>query len=449
MDTDAETSLNLLGLFLSMGTNPDLLFYIINSVILGVLLLLSAMVSGSEIALFSLTSDEYEQCQESDHKAERTAVQLLDKPQLLLATILIFNNLINVSFVTLSTFMTWRYFGTKALAWEVTFLLTVVVTILLLFFGELLPKVYATQNSVSFIRRTVYLINSAFYTLMPLSRMLVSMGNIIERRVKRRGYRIHIEELPEFIDEIPSNSETSDKEKEILKGIVNFGSITVNQIMTSRTVITALNIETPFHELLLEIQNSGYSRIPVYQDTIDRIEGILYVKDLLPFLEMNQDFQWNKLLRPRYFVPENKKIDKLLKDFQEKHVHMAIVVDEYGGTAGLITMEDIIEEIVGEINDEFDDSREVLYTRIDDHNYLFEGKIALTDFCKVMDVDCNLFEEVKGESNSLGGLMLELFSRMPKLNEEVAYEQFHFTIVSVSKKKIKIVKVQILRGDEQ
>ncbi|NJO02671.1 MAG: gliding motility-associated protein GldE [Bacteroidia bacterium] len=419
-------------------------YYLLSAVVLLLLLGLSAAISGSEIALFSLSLEEQAHCREQGTQAEQTAVSMLEKPQLLLATILIFNNLVNVSFVTFSTFITWDLTGTKTPEGYIILVLTVLVTLVLLFLGELLPKVYATQYNLAFIRRTVYIIYVAFFAFRPLSYLLVSMSNVIERRVKKRGYRIHLEELPEFIDEMSLEGRNPQKEKEILKGIVNFGTISVGEIMTSRLAISAFDINMPFPQLLKEIRKCGYSRIPIYRDTIDRIEGILYVKDLLPFLEMHEDFKWNKLLRPRYFVPQNKRVDKLLRDFQEKHVHLAIVVDEYGGTAGLITMEDIIEEIVGEINDEFDESKEKMYTQIDEQTFLFEGKIPLQDFTKVMGVEGNMFDEIKGESKSLGGLMLEKFSRFPELNEEVTYDKFLFTVVSVSTKKIKVVKVQIL-----
>ena len=429
MDTDADTGSLLSILLLDEILSADFLFYVGNAFILAFLLLLSAMISGSEIALFSLSTEEADRFRESEDKKEKLIVKLLDKPQQVLATILIFNNLVNVSIVTLSTFITWQIVGTKSPTWQVTAIFTAIVTVILLFFGELLPKVYANQQNTIFIKKTIGLINFANILFGFFSNLLVSISNVVEKRIKKKGYKIHIEELPEFIDEMPVSEGTSAKDKEILKGIVNFGSISVKEVMTSRMNITAVEISTPFPELLEEIRNNGYSR--------------------LPFLDTQDHFKWNKLLRPRLFVPQNKKIDKLLKDFQEKHVHAAIVVDEYGGTAGLITMEDIIEEIVGEINDEFDDVEEMLYTRIDEHTFLFEGKISLNDFCKVVETDIDVFESVKGESNSLGGLMLELFSRFPKLNEEIRFDKYIFTIFSVSTKKIKIIKVTTLLNEEK
>ena len=444
MDIEADTGIYFLSLLLMEISSADIWYYAINAVVLFILLLLSGMVSGSELAMFSLSQETIDECRESESSIDRLIAKRHSKPQLLLATILIFNNFLNVTFIIIATSLAWYIYQTKTLSGIIAFILTALVTILLLFFGELLPKVYASQKNLVFIRITILLINVAYYVCYPFSWILVRFGDVIERRVKKKGYKIHLEELPEFIDEMPTDGATTEKDKEILKGIVNFGSISVNQIMTSRIGITAFEINTPFSKLMEEIKLCGYSRIPIYRDTIDRIEGILYVKDLLPFLEMNDNFKWNKLLRPRYFVPENKKIDKLLKDFQEKHVHMAVVVDEYGGTAGLITMEDIIEEIVGEINDEFDDSREVLVTKVDKNTYLIEGKISLYDFCKVLNIDLGTFDEIRGESKSLGGLMLELFSKLPKPNEVVMYGQFKFTIVSVSTKQIKIIKVELL-----
>lgn len=439
-----------MGLYILMGAAVGPVFYLLTSLVLVVLLVLSAMISGSEIALFSLNSEDIDDFKNSEIAAEQRAVKLVEKPQMLLATILIFNNLVNISIVTLSTYITWQMFGTRNPEGLVIVLLTLIVTVLLLFFGELLPKVYASQYNRSFIHRTVFLIDFAFVIFRPLAYLLVLISNIVEKRIERKGYKIHLDELPEFIDEMPMQGDNVDREKEILKGIVNFSSTSVQEIMTSRHEIIAFEMSMPFRELIEKVQEHGYSRIPIYRETIDKIEGVLYVKDLLPFLDTPDNFKWNKLLRERLFVPKNKKIDKLLRDFQDRHVHLAIVADEYGGTAGLVTLEDIIEEIVGEINDEFDESEDVLmYTQLDERNFLFEGKIPLNDVCKVLKVNADYFYDVRGESKSLGGLILELFSRFPQLNEEITYGNFSFTIMSVSKKKIKVVKVSILDKEMQ
>jgi len=245
--------------------------------------------------------------------------------------------------------------------------------------------------------------------------------------------------------EITTVNQTSEEEKGILKGIVNFGTLSVKQVMKSRLDITALDIETDFHDLMDQVNKKGYSRIPVYSETIDKIEGILYIKDLLPHLEKEEDFRWQALLRPAYYVPESKKIDSLFKDFQEKQVHMAIVVDEYGGLEGLITLEDIIEEIVGEINDEFDEESDITYNKLDNNTYVFEGKTSLNDFCKVIQEETDRFEEVKGESESLGGLILEINRKLPKAGEKIRFGEFYFTIVAVDQKRIKRVRVFIDR----
>jgi gliding motility-associated protein GldE len=272
----------------------------------------------------------------------------------------------------------------------------------------------------------------------------LSLSNIIESRIKRKGYNLTVEDLNQAL-ELTTGKDTSKEEKDILKGIVNFGTLSVKQVMRSRMEITALDIETDFHELMDMINKSGYSRIPIYNETIDKIEGILYIKDLLSHIEKDEGFKWQTLLRPGFFVPENKKVDSLLKDFQDKRVHMAIVVDEYGGTAGLITMEDVIEEIVGEINDEFDNDG-MRFNKLDEHTFIFEGRTSLNDFCKIVGEEVNVFDQVKGESESLGGLILELHSKLPRVGEKISFDHFVFTVVSVDKKRIKRIRAYTNRS---
>jgi gliding motility-associated protein GldE len=403
--------------------------------------LLSALISGSEVSFFSLTKEERALYKASSNSRERRIIQLLEKPKLLLATILIFNNLINVSIVTLSTYVMWEYVGSKNTEGTVIIVLTFIVTFAIVFFGEVIPKVYANQEKAFFLNRTVFLLTFAAFIFKPLSWMLINIGNVIEKRIHRRGYKISVDELNHAL-EITTGTDTTEEEKDILKGIVNFGTISARQIMQSRMDITAFSIALDFHELMDKINKSGYSRVPIYSETIDKIEGILYIKDLLPYIDQKEDFQWQKLIRNSYFIPENKMIDDLLRDFQAKRVHMAIVVDEYGGTSGLITLEDIIEEIVGEINDEFDEEN-LAYTQVDDSTFIFEGKTSLNDFCKIMDVENALFDPIKGDSESLGGLLLELFTRLPHVGEKTEYAQFSFTIVSVDTKRIKRIKVVV------
>ncbi len=420
----------------------DIWYYSLIALSLLALLLMSALISGSEVAFFSLSPQDREECEKNNTRSDKAITQLLQNPKKLLATILIFNNLINVAIVTLSTFASWHALGDGNSESMAMLIVTITSTILIVFFGEVIPKVYANQKSLNFARKTAFFINifNRFFTF--LSVPLMELTNIIERRISKRGYNISVDELHEAL-EMTTDHNTSEEEKEILKGIVNFGTISVKQIMRSRLDIKAIDYKMNFHELMDKINKSGYSRLPVYKDTIDKIQGILYVKDLLQFIDQDEHFRWQKLLRNVYFVPESKMIDDLLKKFQEKHVHMAIVVDEYGGTSGLITLEDIIEEIVGEINDEFD-SEEIDYSQIDEHTFIFEGKTSLNDITKILDVKTDIFDEVKGESESLGGLLLEINEGMPKFGDNISYEKFQFTIESVNSKRIKRVRIEIV-----
>lgn len=432
---DEPPSQYLLGLIFSEQT----LFFVISGLALLLLLVASALISGSEVAFFSLTHKDITACKDSEDARDKKIVSLIHNPRLLLATILIVNNFVNVAFVTLSTFVMWEVVGAKTTEGLAVVVLTFVTTLLLVFFGEITPKVYANPNNLQFARFTAPLLSLAETIFKPLSFILMTLSKVIERRFQRKGYDISVEELHHAL-EITTSEDTTEEEKDILKGIVNFGTLTAKQVMKSRMDITALDIEMDFHELMDKVNKSGFSRIPAYSETIDRLEGILYIKDLLPYLDKDDTFAWQELLRPGFFVPETKKIDVLLKDFQEKRVHMAIVVDEYGGTSGLITLEDIIEEIVGEINDEFDEE-DLAYDQIDENTYLFEGKITLNDFCKVVDENQIVFEEVKGESESLGGLLLEINTKMPSSGERIYYDKFVFTVVAVDNKRIKKVRV--------
>ena len=427
---------------LSLIIAEHLVLFIVSGIVLLALLALSALVSGSEVAFFSLSADQLKQCEDEDEPKSKQILKLVKQPKLLLSTILILNNFVNVAFVTLSTFVTWAIAGSKHPEGTFVVILTVLVTASLIFFGEVIPKVYATQNNLTLAKLTAPLLRFGESAFRPLSWFLMSMTDVIERRFEKKGYDLSVEELSKAVELTTENEETTEEEKDILKGIVNFGTITVKQVMRSRMDITAFDADKDFHELMDKINKSGYSRVPIYRDTIDKIEGILYSKDLLPFLNESEHFKWQKLLRPGYFVPETKRISTLLKDFQNKRVHMAIVVDEYGGTSGLITLEDIIEEIVGEINDEFDEE-EIPYEKLDDKTYLFEGKISLNDLCKVIEEDPAVFEKVKGESESLGGLILELNNKLPNSGESVAFDKFVFTVVAVDKKRIKKVKVHL------
>jgi putative hemolysin len=414
--------------------------------ILLALLGLSALLAGSEVAFFSLNSDQRITLRESEKSDEKAVSVLLDKPQQLLATLLIAINFVNIIFITLSNYLTEIILGPQSVGTLlVTLILLFGVTFIITFFGELIPKVWAQQNNLKFALLTAPLIE--FFTLifLPLAKSLLAISNLIEKRIEKRSYTLTAHELNHAL-EITTDENTTEQEKDILRGILNFGNTSVKSVMRARRDIVAFDTEMDFHELMDKINKNGYSRVPVFNDTIDKIEGILYIKDLLKHVDKDESFDWVLLLHQPFFVPENKKIDDLLYDFQEKRVHMAVVVNEYGETEGLVTMEDIIEEIVGEINDEFDDETKD-YKRIDENTYLFEAKISLNDFCRVFDLDSNYFEKARGESETLGGMMIELFARIPHTGEEIAFDKFIFKIQSVDLRRVKKVHVKITQKD--
>jgi gliding motility-associated protein GldE len=415
--------------------------------ILIALLFLSALLAGSEVAFFSLNAEQRAVLRDSDNPAEKAVSVLLDNPQQLLATLLIAINFVNIIFITLSNYLTEMILGPQSVGTLlVTLFLLFGVTFIITFFGELIPKVWAQQNNIRFATFSATLIQ--FFTLIftPLSKSLLAISNLIEKRIEKKSYTLTAHELNHAL-EITTDENTTEQEKDILRGILNFGNTSVKSVMMARRDIVAFDTEMDFHELMDKINKNGYSRVPVFKETIDKIEGILYIKDLLVHVEEDENFDWISLLHQPFFVPENKKIDDLLYDFQEKRVHMAVVVNEYGETEGLVTMEDIIEEIVGEINDEFDDET-VDYKRIDDQNYMFEAKTSLNDFCRVFDLEPVYFEKAKGESETLGGLMIELFGRIPNSGEELTWEDFQFKIQSVDARRVKKVKVCHLKIED-
>ena len=409
--------------------------------ILVVLLACSAVVSGSEVAYFAINLKEIDDLRRTGKPSDGRVVRLLSEPKFLLATILILNNFINVAIVTLSTYATWQIFAGANQATLITSL-TAIITFLIVFFGEIVPKIYATQERLAFARRTSGLLLLTSRIVRPLAWLLVNLTSIVERRIDRRSYdSSSIEEVHQAL-EMTTHSGITEEEKDILKGIVNFSTISVTQIMKSRLDIIAVENTISYHELMDLINKEGFSRIPVYDEDIDKIEGILYVKDLLPYIEKDEDFKWQELTRQAYFVPETKMIDDLLRDFQEMRVHIAIVVDEYGGTSGLVTMEDIIEEIVGEISDEFDDDDEI-YRKISDNIFEFEGRTSVYDMCKALKLEPTTFDTIKGESESIGGMLLEEFGQIPNTNDFIEFENFTFTITAVDKRRIKRVRVKI------
>ena len=422
-------------------------YLIINSLVFILLLVFSGLVSGSEVAFFSLDANDISNMKDQGDNRSNKVIQLVESPQRLLSTVLILNNLINVGIVTLTTFVSWTIFGSNFSGVILIIVQTIGVTFAIVFFGEIVPKVYAAKAKIEFSLMMAHAIYFFSILLKPLSVFLMSISNVIERRIQKKGYALSVDEMHQALE--MTSDDTTEGEKEILKGIVNFGTLSVKQVMHSRMEITAVDTETDFHELMDKINKSSYSRIPVYTETIDKIDGILYIKDLLSHIGEQEDFEWQKFVRNGFFVPENKKIDSLLKDFQQKRVHMAIVVDEYGGTSGLVTLEDLIEEIIGEINDEFDDVQDFYFKELDPQTFIFEGKISLNDFCKKLELDPQVFDEVKGESESLGGLLLEINSSFPKSGSKIYFRNFEFTVLSVDTRKIKKVKVHLLSEDSE
>jgi putative hemolysin len=424
----------------SLAGNDGLTFGIaISLLIMIILLAISAMISASEVAYFSLSPAELENLDKGKHKLNQTVIDLLQTPERLLATILITNNFVNVSIVILSTFVTNSLFVFSGPAWVAFLLQVVVVTFLILFFSEIFPKIYANRFSIAVARFTAPWLNFFNKVFWPLSSILIFSTSVVNKRLLRYARNISIDELSDALELTETNLK---EEKDILKGIVKFGNIDVCEIMRSRVDAVAAEQNIPFDSLLKLIGDSGYSRIPVYEGTFDHIKGIVYIKDLLPYLSKTSNFKWQTLIRPSYFVPESKKINDLLKDFQNNHIHMAIVVDEYGGTSGIVTLEDILEEIVGEISDESDED-ELTYERIDDKNIIFEGKTLLNDFYKVLGSDYSEFDDVKGDADTLAGLILEIRGEIPKTDDIISYKNYSFIILSADKRRIRKIKVTI------
>ncbi|WP_370397768.1 gliding motility-associated protein GldE [Tenacibaculum dicentrarchi] len=427
MDTEPNS------LFLAIS-NIDLLT-IINCLVLLSLLISSALVSGAEVAFFSISPTQLSELSTTS-KQKNNVVLLLEKPKKLLATILITNNFINILIVLIFASLGEVFFS--ELSEGVKFLVEVVfVTFLILLFGEVLPKVYATRKSLlfaSFMAKPIQFLN---IILTPLSTPLIKLTSIVENKLGNKNHNFSVERLSEALELTASGATTKDEQK-ILEGIVNFGNTETVQIMKPRTDVCAIDNNTSYEEVLKMILKNGYSRNPVYNENIDTIIGVLYAKDLLAYLN-EKTFEWQNLIRAPFFVPENKKLDDLLAEFKEKKMHLAIVVDEYGGTSGIVTLEDVIEEIVGDINDEFDDD-DLTYSKIDEHNYIFEGKITIKDFCRVLDDDDEKFETLKGESETLAGFILEISGKFPKKGEKINFTNYTFTIEALDKKRIKQIK---------
>ncbi len=429
----------LLVLIIDLFTNlPIVEIFTVLTLIM--LLIVSGLISGSETAFFSLNPSDIDKIRNETNSAKEKVLALLQEPKKLLATILITNNFINVAIVILSTYFSAFFISPKSDPLVIFLLQVVLITSVILLFGEIIPKILANRKAVEvslFMATPLGILEKIF---RPLSILLVSSTNFIDKKLGEKGHNITMSDLSEAI-EMTIEEDAPEEEKMILKGIATFGDKEASEIMQSRQDILAISEDTPFSEMMQISVDSGFSRIPIFKETIDKIKGILYIKDLLPFLVETEKKDWIKLIRPVIYVPENKKINDLLQDFRTKKVHLAIVVDEYGGTSGIITLEDIIEEIVGEIIDEFDEEEKLKYKRISDNTFSFEAKMPINDLCKILKIEDDIFDEVKGESDSLGGLLLEMNGKIPEKNSIIKYKQFSFRVVDVDKRRIKEVDV--------
>jgi gliding motility-associated protein GldE len=412
---------------------------IIGIIVMIILLFFSAMISGSEIAYFSLSASDKLQLSEKDTKKTKLVISMLNKPESLLATILVANNFINVGIVILSTYITEPLFvaiESQALRFIIQI---VIVTFLLLLLGEQMPKIYAIRFAQKHALRMAYPLNFTMKLFWPISILLTSSTSLINKRLKRNQHNLSMDELSQAIE---LASDDLSEEKEILESIVKFGNIQVREIMKPRLKVIALDINDTLNKVISVIVESGYSRIPVYEGDFDHIRGILYIKDLLPYLKIEdkENFNWQKLIRSYYFVPESKKINELLEEFQQKKIHMAVIIDEYGGTSGVVTMEDILEEIVGDISDE-SDIDEITYRKKDENTWIFDARVSLNDFSKIMDCDSEIFDKISGDADSLAGLILEISREIPAKNEKINIEGFIFKITSVDNRRIKQIEV--------
>ncbi len=424
--------------------HPPTYGVIIGIIVLILLLICSGLISGSEVAFFSLSPSDLDKVQNTKSNKVDKLLSLHKRPEQLLGTILVVNNLVNVGIVILSSYITNSlidFSQAKVLGFIIQIVL---ITFILLLFGEIIPKIYANQYAIQFSLRmapAIFFLEKVFY---PLVAVMVSSTSFVNKRLSNKKAAISMDQLSDALE--LSATEIAEDEH-ILKGIVKFGNIDVQEIMKSRIDVFAIDIGTSFSDLINLIMESGYSRIPVYSESFDHIKGILYIKDLLPHLHKNVNFKWQSLIRPPYFVPESKKINDLLQEFQKKKIHMAIVIDEYGGTSGVVTLEDILEEIVGEITDEFDED-ESFFTKIDENTYLFEGKTLLNDFFKVVKTPNDIFDEIKGDADTLAGIILEMSGEIPDQNATFHFDDITFTIHSVDKRRIKKIKVKVNPGND-
>ena len=414
----------------------------ISVLIIIILILLSAFLSGSEVAIFGLSNSQKKKLKEENSKNSEQILKLLSEPKKLLATILIGNNLVNVAIVIISSLILKDVFSNYSFSPILNFVIQVIlVTFLILLFGEVIPKVYANNYNINFSKLMAFPLTILKIVFKPLSRLLISSTSIIDKKIDKKIEVLNPNELGHALD-LTKDSVQNKEEKKILEGIVKFGNTDVKQIMTPRTDVTAFDQKIDYKTLLNELRTVKFSRIPVYEDSFDQIKGILYVKDLLGKIKEPSTYNWNLLLRDAKFVPENKKLDDLLKEFQEEKTHIAIVVDEYGGSSGLVSLEDVLEEIVGDITGEFDD-KDISFVKIDDKSYLFDGKTPLIDFYKILNIDGKSFEVVKGESDTIAGFCIEQAGKILLKNEKIVFGKYTFIVEASDKRRIKKIKIKI------
>jgi putative hemolysin len=420
-------------------------FYLLPIILLLIVLLVfSALISGSEVAFFSIKPAQLEELKESEDAADHRVRKLLERPRLLLATILISNNFINVSIIILFNFLMTKLLPNSSVEW-IAIANAALLTPILVFFGEVSPKVFANQNNIFLAKNTSRFFKFLRLATYPLGWLLVKSGLLIEKRFENLNHEIDLEEIEKAID-LSTNDGSTQEDVEILKGIVHFGNTTVKQIMVPRVDIVAVKSNFSFRDILELVRESGYSRMPVYEESMDKIEGILYLKDLIEHIDKGDNFKWQDLIREPFFVPEAKKIDDLLREIQENRKHQAIVVDEYGGTKGIVTLEDILEEVLGEIRDEFDEDFEQSFKKINKNSYVFDAKITLLDMCDALEVEEEEFEEFMAESGTLAGLILELSGELPKKDAEFKYKNYLFTVLTMEKNRVGRVKL-ILKNE--
>lgn len=435
---------NLMQTLQEVHFNAPTMGVIVAAILAAILLILSGFASGSEIAFFSLTPQDLNELEPEKDATDAKIQMLREDSERTLATILITNNFVNVTIIMLCNFVFSRIVDFGNAVWLQILCITVLLTFLLLLFGEIMPKIYARQNSLAYCRRItgpLLLMRKLFW---PIETVLLHGGILAEKVIPQENQVLSVDDLEQAL-ELTDKNEIKE-EQSMLQGIIRFGDETAKEVMTSRQDVVDLDIKSSFQEVLNCIVENNYSRIPVYQDNSDNIRGVLYIKDLLPHLTKPATFRWQSLIRPPYFVPETKKIDDLLREFQDNKVHIAIVVDEFGGTSGIVTLEDILEEIVGEINDEYDEE-EKNYTKINRNTYVFEGKTLLTDFCKILDVTDEEFEEVEGDADTLAGLLLELKGDFPVVHEKLNYKNYLFEILKIEERRIAKIKVIVKENE--